>query len=507
MARAPWLAALAGASTGSYWLASRLTGYTGFPLDDAWIHQTFARNLALRGEWSFVPGTPAAGSTSPLWTGLLALGYWLGVDHRAWAYLWGGLSLALAAWLAARLAARLRASQWAAAMAGALVALEWHLAWASASGMETLLFSALALYACGNMIEPDSGRGVVLTGTAIGLAVLARPDGLTLLPFAALAVGLGGWRCGWRAVAARLALLGLSAGAILAGYLAFNFFLSGAIWPTTFYAKQAEYASALAQPLTVRLWQTYSAPCIGPLVVLAPGLVVFIRRAGAKRWVAGLLPLAWVAAFLLAYALRLPLIYQHGRYLMPAIPVLAACGVAGCAGWSEPGSRKPGRRILSRAWILALAMVTAAFWLIGARRYATDVAIIETEMVATARWLRAYTPPQALIAVHDIGAVGYFAERPVLDLAGLVSPQVIPILRDEAALLRLMLDSGARYFVTFPGWYPSIVADKRITLVYRTGGQFSPRDGGENMSVYRVAPISAGVLYSHSPRFGPENNR
>ena len=65
--------ALALFSVGLYvFLASR-TQAVGFPLDDAWIHQTYARNLAELGEWSFVPGVISAGSTSPLWTFLLAL--------------------------------------------------------------------------------------------------------------------------------------------------------------------------------------------------------------------------------------------------------------------------------------------------------------------------------------------------------------------------------------------------------------------------------------------------
>ncbi len=51
----------------------------GFPLDDAWIHQTYARNLALLAEWAFIPGQLSAGSTSPLWTILLAPGTWIGL--------------------------------------------------------------------------------------------------------------------------------------------------------------------------------------------------------------------------------------------------------------------------------------------------------------------------------------------------------------------------------------------------------------------------------------------
>ena len=40
---------------------------------------------------------------------------------------------------------------------------------------------------------------------------------------------------------------------------------------------------------------------------------------------------------------------------------------------------------------------------------------------AVAQWLDRNTPPNALIAAHDIGAMGYFARRPPLDLAGLIS--------------------------------------------------------------------------------------
>ena len=40
-----------------------IAGGGGFALDDAWIHQTYGRNLGLTGLWAFVPGVPSAAST------------------------------------------------------------------------------------------------------------------------------------------------------------------------------------------------------------------------------------------------------------------------------------------------------------------------------------------------------------------------------------------------------------------------------------------------------------
>ena len=80
-------------SLGLYLVLPTLSRQMGFPLDDAWIHQTYARNLWQTGRWEYVPGVVSAGSTAPLWTILLAVGYALRLPYLLWAYLLGGLSL------------------------------------------------------------------------------------------------------------------------------------------------------------------------------------------------------------------------------------------------------------------------------------------------------------------------------------------------------------------------------------------------------------------------------
>jgi arabinofuranosyltransferase len=145
---------------------------------------------------------------------------------------------------------------------------------------------------------------------------------------------------------------------------------------------------------------------------------------------------------------------------------------------------------MSRTWLLSVGLIAVAFWIQGAIRYLRDVQFIETEMVATARWVNANTPPTALIATHDIGALGYFSDRRLLDMAGLVSPGVIPFIRDEARLKAWLDTSGADYLVTFPSWYPALVASGRIERVYVTDSQYSQAPGAENMAIYR---------WNHSP--------
>ena len=51
------------------------------------------------------------------------------------------------------------------------------------------------------------------------------------------------------------------------------------------------------------------------------------------------------------------------------------------------------------------------------------------------------------MAAHDVGALGYFAGRPLVDLAGLVAPDAIPYLGDPAAMAGYVRARGAEYLV------------------------------------------------------------
>ena len=195
------------------------------------------------------------------------------------------------------------------------------------------------------------------------------------------------------------------------------------------------------------------------------------------------LPLIWSTVHVAVYALRLPVAYQHGRYLLPIIPIVLLYGVVGAAllvDWLKVRSARPAARLLSRVYVTACIVLFVLYVPIGAAAFATDVAIINGEMVAVAQWLDRNTPPGALIAAHDIGAIGYFTSRPILDLAGLISPEVIPFIRDQAKLGEWMRARGANYLVTFPDWYKQLTSSSDLVELFSGNSAVSP----QHMTVY-----------------------
>jgi hypothetical protein len=168
---------------------------------------------------------------------------------------------------------------------------------------------------------------------------------------------------------------------------------------------------------------------------------------------------------------------------MPVIPAVIVLGLEGFAILGDRFRNQSIWRPISRTWAISIGVVLVIFWVIGGRAYVRDVAIIETEMVAAAKWIEANTPYEALIAGHDIGALGYYGDRHIIDLAGLISPEVIPFIRDEDALAEFLYAKEASYLITFPGWYPKLI--EHGDEIFSTLGVYSPEAGGENMHIYR----------------------
>jgi hypothetical protein len=229
--------------------------------------------------------------------------------------------------------------------------------------------------------------------------------------------------------------------------------------------------------------QLLSQPMIGAGFLIAPGFVYLVWDSWQmRRWVA-IAAAIWWLGFTFIYAVSLPVTYQHARYLIPAMPVFYVLGGAGSYKLVNKMSSSVRSRLLRFAWISTIILVLVAFWVQGALAYGEDVAIIESEMVTVGHWIADHTPPDSLIAAHDIGAIGYYGNRSMLDLAGLISPEVIPFIRNESHLATYLDRQGADYLVTFPEWYPQL--SSLAQPVFQTQANFSINAGGENMVVYK----------------------
>jgi arabinofuranosyltransferase len=533
----PWLASLllAGCLTlGLFALtACRLTdGEGGVPLDDAWIHFQFARNLARGDGLSFNPDQPTSGSTAPLWTLLLAGVYLAGAEFPVAGQLLSGACFLAALASTYALGVRLTGKRWAGWLAGMVVAANGRMVWAGLSALETCLFAALSLLAIGaHVSDRTAARYRLRTAALFGLAALTRPEGyllfaLSLVDFA-LRIVCSVLRVPGHAtrntkhetrityhvsrityyVLRSILLPAVLFAAIVLPYLIFSLRTSGHLLPNTYHAKAVvsllpdrDFLSVAARYLIL------DNPLLLPFYVLGVGVLLFPALSGSSSQVrspkarASLLSL-WSVGLPLVYAYLHAVLYQHGRYLIPLIPCNAIVGVVGLLAarrlaarrWNlTPALSLGGRRGRGLAVLVGVLVVAGTGWRLPAmaRLYAWNVDNVNEMHVAVGRWVAEHTPPDAVLALNDIGAITYVSERPVVDLAGLVTPEVVPLLHApdrDAHLADLMAEQGVQYVVIFPNWFPGLAARTDVLEpVYQVTLEKNTIAGGETMVVYRA---------------------
>jgi hypothetical protein len=472
------IAAATGLMAFIYLLASKLTYGIGFPLDDSWIHQTYARNLIEHGEWAFQPGVISAGSTSPLWSALLSPGFLVGLSPYIWTFFLGALIIFCLAMICEWTARNLIVSYhpkfpWVAFF----IVFEWHLSWAAMSGMETLLHGLIVTTVL-ILLMTNTPRYLTL-GLLTGLATWVRPDGLTLIGPVFLVILFSEKDAESRLKAIGRYLIGF--GSLFIPYLLFNLYIGGTPMPNTFYAKQAEYASWQDRSIFSRLGQMFQQLLAGPGIALLPGVIIWIFLSIKRRSWGSVSAILWCFGYFLLYVWRLP-VYQHGRYIMPAMPIFFLFGLLALLNFDQEKTFGRYHWIAQTSWRIITAVLLFAFVFMGSNAYAQDVAIIEGEMVVTAKWVSENLPQEAVLAVHDIGALGYFDDHEIIDLAGLITPQVIPFIKDETKIKAYLDEQGADYLIAFPDFYP--ILTQNAQNIFESGGRITLLAGGKNMTVY-----------------------
>jgi arabinofuranosyltransferase len=463
------------------WLLLRersIAGAAGFPLDDSWIHLHFARNLASGAGFAYNPGHPVSGSTAPLWTLLLGIGAAI-----AGASLVMAKTLGVASGVAAAVVVRRAAIAFGAAPATALVAavgLLWTgaFAWGALSGMEVTLAALLVAVALLALARDATWT----TAVAVALATLARPEAIVLAPLLALA----------RPLTARRALLFMAViAAVLAPFVAFSYATVGRPLPATAVAKieggllgwlgglrEPAAVTWLARPRDFGVEWLRWLLTTHPLLPLAlPAAVLVWRRSGRVLGVAALALIAHPLAMALLAPYRGPA-FQEGRYSTQLLPLAAVVLAAA-----------PGKAVRVKPVVLGIVLLVSLIALApAAERYAWGVQNINAMQVHLGRWLDAHAPPSATLAVNDIGAIAFFSRRPVLDLMGLVTPEILPFRRDgETGVINYVAQRCPDYVVIFPTWFPRLAARTDLmSPVYAVRLQRNEVAGGPEMVVYRL---------------------
>lgn len=506
-------------------LAGLLLPLKGAMVDDTYIHLQYARNLAERRELSFNPGDPTYGSTSPLWVAMLAVVQGAGGDILVWCRLLSWLFALASLPLVYRLSRLMTPRRSAAVIASLLLATEaWFLRW-SAVGMETsfaTFMTLAALVASFSLLKSSVGSAAF--GLLLFLAFLARPEVLLIAPLAltALIVVRGGNRRAgstWIFVFLPLLLVWLF---LVRGH-------TGSFFPLTAGAKQgrpvisAQLLSRAAVPLMI-MGITLLLPGLSLLAALGAGIRlghpfqllsgfgdgrgkarstgagVTVKRRGSGG---GLGPAGTAGMYLTTvWIFALPAVYVIldfqiiSRYLLPVVPAVIALGAAGWSGiveriWKGSRGRSAALAVFTALAIAQSVSVYTAVVVPPTREFS---GALEATLASMGRWIARNTPEDAVVATPDIGAIGFFSRRRILDLGGLVSPEINRM--RKAIDVERIIEEGL-----YLDFRPDFLVDRsevpgRFAGKVIRGVRFIPEARGmvPNLGIRKQAPVEY-VLY------------
>ena len=394
--------------------------------DDAYITYRYARNLANGDGFVYNRGERVLGTTTPLYTILLALtSRATSSDNLPW------LSIAINAVFdlgTALLLVRVLPSFGMPVRVARLVSIAYVLSplriQVALGGMETSM-AVFWLLAASHQYAVK--KGSLSAAACSGIACLTRPD-LAILPalFAVHAIARSR-RIPWKPTAAFAA--------VTAPWLVFSWFYFGSPLPQSIIAKSSAYLLHPYQASTDLLayvgtrsrssLRSWPVPAIGISAIVMLWLYV-VGSWRAARENPGALPLSLFSPlYVLALSLANPLLFIW--YYPPLLLLLEGFVDLGIFRLVEAAKR----RFQAPAMGLAIAGLLILEWAGtgGPQGWVASLSGREDEYETAAAALQSVLEPGRSIGLPEIGVFGYaFGGHRVVDTAGLVTPEAVPYL-------------------------------------------------------------------------------
>lgn len=404
--------------------------------DDTYITLTFAKNLA-RGDGFIYNHQPATlGTTSPLLA--LSVGLLAGLSHvediQVVAVSFTALCWIAIPWTIFLFRRAFGLEDWQAAVIGlALMASGW----VANLGMEAYLFAFLLTLSIALLVR----RNFLLAGTSTGLLFLARGEGVLLifvLLLALLVSELAAGNIKYRSMIDPVVRLLTGFSVAPMAWILYAWFIFGSFLPNTFEVKKLQGQEEEFLPFFRTLVMDW-LPNFGKQLILLNSPVLNIGwilacfgigHALARRRKFIIFPV-WIAIYAAGYSLLGVAAYPW--YRLPVLfvfQIMAALGLTGIMILLF--------RLLPSKWLkLFLPAGIALLYLFFLGR---PTAFVATHYAGDARgpgykamcdWFRENADPDASIAYVEVGYLGYYTDNRIIDLAGLVTPDVIPHLKEH----------------------------------------------------------------------------
>lgn len=481
-------------------VAKSVNGYFSFPLDDPWIHLTFAKNLAQYFSFSYFKNEMAtAGSTSPVYTFLVAAGFVVSNNEMIISYVIGILFFILSGVYFYKLSGFdfAKENYFALLFTAIFVADKW-MSFISVSGMETTMF-IFTLIAAAYFYRK---RNTAVFAVFLGLILWGRPDGVTFI--GALAVDYF-FAVRFSKTDKTIKLfskndfvkIGIIAGAIVVLYFIMNFVLSGSLLPNTYSAKLTYYSPEMksrSEFLKLEVWDYFTSGAYGILAVgFIFSAVKMLYDLAKKKYNPNILYVLAVFALIFVYWFKLPYAHRFGRYLMPAIPFIILASGLGFREMSIIAGKYFKSKNLANGFMILVSAVIILYSFLNYNEnkttYAGQCAYIHDRQVVTAMWIKENTKPEDIIATHDVGAIGYYSDRKIVDVAGLITPELITKINDKnysTFLMEFLKNNNVSYLAFLREWYRVVNQNPLYTSINKEPIEF--------MDVFKYEPGKTYII-------------
>ena len=467
-----------------------------YALDDSYIHLQIARNLAEHGVWGIRPNELAFGSSSPLWTCLLAATFKVIGFHEWVAGVYSTLSCCLVAMmLDLLLVERIRSHVVRYAIVVAMC-LMLPVSTAAILGMEHALH-ALCLLGFLHMYLKRSDLGMAVFAL---VSVGVRYESLFLvLPLACVEL------LQKRYVAAIFSLFGAAVVPLVYG--AFAMSNGGCFLPNSLMVK-----SALAMEASF-FWKLMDVAWCGSVVnnpmVYYTGIAALLMALHPRlswRFRLGLLSCA-VAVFGHLVFAQTGWIYNVNRYeiyLFATVPIMLIVSILEV---SSKDFDTPGERLASSGLrcgcLVFMSLLLFRSQDSGIRALRASLETYQTPMLAAK--VLASIPPEHRggIFLNDLGIIAERTDEPIADVCGLGDQLTFNLLRRSERtpenMMKVLQERGVRYAAIYPTMWTSMMLRhyaKKDPVAVAEGVKQSIWETGP-LCLYAMTPEDEEFLAEH----------